>query len=500
MRSILFALLLATVLQAAAQLTPIDPRNLDARVTGIEAWPTNDWSTAFGWGDHGAAGYLLGEDIYFRLVDGTVADLVDAVETAVEGQTIYVPAGTYELAANLVHDTEADIVVLGAQGGARAVLAGAYSFTIGASCTIEGLDVTGLAPANFQFTFTDNATPTGTLRYCDAGDYAYSYWIGKTNNFDIEGSTFGNSFCEGGTNNGAISNSTFGHYFCADSGTNNGAISNSTFGQLFCEGGTNNGDISNSTFKSNFCDYGGTNNGTVRDSTFADTASSLIDRLGTDGEYIDCVDGTGVMFSTPDVLFGGEVDATVLKQDGTALDSLLGGKADIVATPTDGNFAGLDASGNLTDSGSTAADFEPADATILKAADVGTMAYEATTDYSTTAAANALYVPTITDMTLNSNKVWQASVDGDLLRVAVQGDYELDIQDPAATNTPIRVSTQLIQQGTNAWSVVLTGNLETQGGVALTDIQSTSEDAVDLLKWQWDGTAWVLMRTVFDHE
>jgi len=43
------------------------------------------------------------------------------------------------------------------------------------------------------------------------------------------------------------------------------------------------------------------------------------------------------------------------------LDSALGGKADKVASPTAGNFAGLDANGNPTDSGKKAADFAPAD-------------------------------------------------------------------------------------------------------------------------------------------
>lgn len=44
------------------------------------------------------------------------------------------------------------------------------------------------------------------------------------------------------------------------------------------------------------------------------------------------------------------------------LDTELGAKADKVASPTAGNFAGLDANGNLTDSGSKASDFDAAGA------------------------------------------------------------------------------------------------------------------------------------------
>ena len=51
-------------------------------------------------------------------------------------------------------------------------------------------------------------------------------------------------------------------------------------------------------------------------------------------------------------------------------DTALGTKADKVSGATNGNFAGLDANGNLTDSGKKTADFEPADNTILKDADI----------------------------------------------------------------------------------------------------------------------------------
>lgn len=79
-----------------------------------------------------------------------------------------------------------------------------------------------------------------------------------------------------------------------------------------------------------------------------------------------------------DNLTSTSITAPLSANQGKALED---GKTDKVSGATAGNFAGLDASGNLTDSGSTAADFataahlhtgvyEPADATILRQADV----------------------------------------------------------------------------------------------------------------------------------
>lgn len=67
---------------------------------------------------------------------------------------------------------------------------------------------------------------------------------------------------------------------------------------------------------------------------------------------------------------GTKVQVEVVEADGvitgvtvteTGLDTALGAKADKVTGATSGNFAGLDANGNLTDSGNKAADFAAAD-------------------------------------------------------------------------------------------------------------------------------------------
>ena len=54
----------------------------------------------------------------------------------------------------------------------------------------------------------------------------------------------------------------------------------------------------------------------------------------------------------------------------TATQTALDDKADKVSGAVNGNFAGLDTNGNLTDSGSKSSDFESADATILKESEI----------------------------------------------------------------------------------------------------------------------------------
>ena len=50
---------------------------------------------------------------------------------------------------------------------------------------------------------------------------------------------------------------------------------------------------------------------------------------------------------------------TDITKDGGIIDTKIAGKADKVSGATNGNFAGLDANGNLTDSGKKATDFVP---------------------------------------------------------------------------------------------------------------------------------------------
>lgn len=59
-----------------------------------------------------------------------------------------------------------------------------------------------------------------------------------------------------------------------------------------------------------------------------------------------------------------DVQASLGKADTALQASDVAGKADKVANPTVGNFAGLDANGNLTDSGSKAADFKTVQAAV----------------------------------------------------------------------------------------------------------------------------------------
>lgn len=91
-----------------------------------------------------------------------------------------------------------------------------------------------------------------------------------------------------------------------------------------------------------------------------DTGDTLtqysISRQGLDGSgSVSSVDGV-----SPDA--NGNValtanDIPISAQDSTKIAAAIGGKADKVSGAVNGNFAGLDANGNLTDSGSKASDF-----------------------------------------------------------------------------------------------------------------------------------------------
>lgn len=96
---------LATTQQVTFAIAPLI-QQLDA----VEAWPTNDWQTAYSWGDHGAVGYLLPADLlpYTTIEMLTVAlepmattqHVAEAVSDAVANLNLYavpVDGGKHEL-------------------------------------------------------------------------------------------------------------------------------------------------------------------------------------------------------------------------------------------------------------------------------------------------------------------------------------------------------------------------------------------------------------------
>jgi hypothetical protein len=104
--------------------------------------------------------------------------------------------------------------------------------------------------------------------------------------------------------------------------------------------------------------------------------------------------------------------AAKMAADITALQTAVGavdysGKADKVASATSGNFAGLDANGNLTDSGSKASDFATAAQGALAATAVQDASYVHTDNNYTTAEKSKLAAVS-------------ASVSGDTLSITTQ--------------------------------------------------------------------------------
>lgn len=85
----------------------------------------------------------------------------------------------------------------------------------------------------------------------------------------------------------------------------------------------------------------------------ADTAVQDVSGKADKSE-MSVTDGTGADADKVTIQLKSGTSATVLKTHQS-----ITGKADKVSSPTNGNFAGLDSNGNLTDSGKKASDFQP---------------------------------------------------------------------------------------------------------------------------------------------
>lgn len=96
---------LATTQQVTFAVAPLI-QQLDA----VEAWPTNDWQAAYGWGDHAAVGYILPADLSPYATTqmliaalgpmATTQHVAEAVSDAVTNLNLYVVpvvGGKYEL-------------------------------------------------------------------------------------------------------------------------------------------------------------------------------------------------------------------------------------------------------------------------------------------------------------------------------------------------------------------------------------------------------------------
>lgn len=109
----------------------------------------------------------------------------------------------------------------------------------------------------------------------------------------------------------------------------------------------------------------------------------------------------------------------------TALDS----KADKVSSATNGNFAGLDSNGNLTDSGKKASDFLPSNTPIPSI----TNCYQ-TTDTEETALANADYVP-FYDISASAKRKTSWSNIKSVLKTYFDTLYSKVVANPSGTAT-----------------------------------------------------------------
>lgn len=142
-------------------------------------------------------------------------------------------------------------------------------------------------------------------------------------------------------------------------------------------------------------------------------------------------------------------------QSGTAVAEAVNGKADKVSGATNGNFAGLDSNGNLTDSGSKSSDFatsaqgSKADSAIQsvkvngsaltpdanKAVDITVPAAQVNSDWSASSGvAEILNKPDLVDIVAGPGIVVD-NPDGNTLRVSVAQDIETVLWETTGTGT-----------------------------------------------------------------
>lgn len=182
----------------------------------------------------------------------------------------------------------------------------------------------------------------------------------------------------------------------------------------------------------------------------ADTAIQKIE-TGTAAGTI-AIDGTDVTVKDIKAIAttGAAADVTYTKADKTTetvnaalerIDGVIGGsstglgaKADKVTGATDGNFAGLDANGNLTDSGKSAASFDAAgaaDAVLGKETDEAT--------------ANTVYGAKAYAASLAGN--YDAKGSADAVKTAVLGDSTTDTKDSNTIAGAKKYADSLISEG-----------------------------------------------------
>lgn len=112
-------------------------------------------------------------------------------------------------------------------------------------------------------------------------------------------------------------------------------------------------DLANS--KQDALEFDGTYDATTNKVALESTVTDAIG--GLDAE-VESDDGTNVQVKVTEV--NGKITKVNVTTDNTINADAIAGKADKVSGATSGNFAGLDSNGNLTDSGSKAADFATA--------------------------------------------------------------------------------------------------------------------------------------------
>lgn len=161
--------------------------------------------------------------------------------------------------------------------------------------------------------------------------------------------------------------------------------------------------------------------------------------------------------------------------DGATQD--ISGKADKVSNATNGNFAGLDSNGNLTDSGKKASDFLPSNTPIPSI----TNCYQ-TTDTEETALANADYVP-FYDISASAKRKISWSNIKSVLKTYFDTLYSKVVANPSGTATGTLTKLGI---GSDIYEIQGGGGSSTLAGLSDVNITNLAEGQVLL----YNGSKW----------
>jgi head-tail adaptor len=257
--------------------------------------------------------FVLTEDASYHLVT-TSAELSAASTlsgaTSTNRTVVLIAPGTYNLSSDIVWGNE--YVDLISFSGKRDVFITGKNIQFTAdNIRVAGIDFTG---TDDGFIYMGDNKPGQVYSNVKGGNWPAGipgWWTGKTFAGELYDSEVGDFFGYYGTVSGTVRRNTIGDWF-GNGGIVSGTVLRNTIGDWFGYAGTVSGTVGDNTIGDS-CGIDGTVSGTIVDNTIGDRfgydgtictgtlrrnsfLGSYVVPIGC-GQYIDCIDSTGKVFS-----------------------------------------------------------------------------------------------------------------------------------------------------------------------------------------------------------